>query len=245
MVRPNRAPPTRHWVILLALTVAACGSQPGSNTEQTGIKNSPPGPVATDVRRTVMFLGTSLTAGYGLSPAEAYPALIQARIDSLGLPFRVVNAGVSGETSAGALRRIDWIAQQGPLAVLLVETGANDGLRGQSVDSLRSNLRQVLARATALEPRPALILAGMEAPPNMGRQYVSRFREVFPDVAEEFGVSYLPFLLDGVAGTERFNQRDGIHPTAEGAMRVAENVWLVLAPILDSIARAGGAAMAP
>lgn len=240
MVRLIWAPATRRWMTVLALAVMACGSQPGSDADRDGTKNSAPGPVTTDVRRTVMFLGTSLTAGYGLSPAEAYPARIQARIDSLNLPFRVVNAGVSGETSAGALRRIDWLAQQGPLAVLVVEIGANDGLRGQSVDSLRSNLRRVLARAAALQPRPALIVAGMEAPPNMGRQYAVRFRDVFPEVAGEFGVAYLPFLLDGVAGTERLNQRDGIHPTAEGARRVAENVWRTLAPILDSIARTPG-----
>jgi acyl-CoA thioesterase-1 len=225
---------------VLALALLACGSQPGSDSDQNGTNNSSAVPVTTDERRTVMFLGTSLTAGYGLSPDEAYPARIQARIDSLNLPFRVVNAGVSGETSAGALRRIDWLAQQGPLAVLVVETGANDGLRGQSVDSLRSNLRQVLTRAAALEPRPALIVAGMESPPNMGRQYAARFREVFPEVADEFRIAYLPFLLDGVAGTERLNQRDGIHPTAEGARRVAENVWRTLAPILDSIARTSG-----
>lgn len=240
MVRPNWAPATRRWMTVLALVVMACGSQPDSDADQRGTKNTPLGPVTTDVRRTVMFLGTSLTAGYGLSPDEAYPARIQARIDSLDLPFRVVNAGVSGETSAGAVRRIDWLAQQGPLAVLVVETGANDGLRGLSVDSLRSNLRQVLTRARALEPPPALIVAGMEAPPNLGRQYALRFREVFPEVADEFHAPYIPFLLDGVAGTERLNQRDGIHPTAEGARRVAENVWRTLAPLLDSIVRAQG-----
>lgn len=240
MVRPNRAPASRPWMTVVALAFMACGTQPGRTVDRDSIKNSPPEVVAADARRTVMFLGTSLTAGYGLSPDEAYPARIQARIDSLGLPFRVVNAGVSGETSAGALRRISWLAQQGPMAVLMVETGANDGLRGQSVDSLRSNLRQVITRALALEPRPAVIVAGMEAPPNMGRQYASRFHDVFPDIAGEFSLPYLPFLLDGVAGTERLNQRDGIHPTAEGARRVAENVWRTLAPILDSIARTPG-----
>ncbi len=237
MVRPNRATITRRWMTALALVAVACGNEPRSDAVRDGIKNSPPGVATAEVRQTVMFLGTSLTAGYGLSPDEAFPARIQTRIDSLGLPFRVVNAGVSGETSAGALRRIDWLAQQGPLAVLVVETGANDGLRGQSVDSLRSNLRRVLTRALALDPRPVVIVAGMEAPPNLGQRYASEFRTVFPEIADEFKVIYLPFLLNGVAGTDRLNQRDGIHPTAEGAMQVAENVWQTLGPILDSIAR--------
>lgn len=185
-----------------------------------------------------MLIGTSLTAGLGLDPADAWSSLLQLKIDSAGLPYRVVNAGVSGETSAGALRRADWLFGQGPIAVLVVETGANDGLRGLSVDTLRANLEAILAKAEALSPKPLLVVAAMEALPNLGRQYADRFRLVYPEVAAAHGAVLLPFLLDGVAGVETLNQADGIHPSVAGARRVAENVWRVLGPVLDSVARA-------
>lgn len=181
----------------------------------------------------MLLLGTSLTAGLGLDPADAWSSLLQAKIDSAGLPFRVVNAGVSGETSAGALRRTDWLFGQGPIAVLVVETGANDGLRGLSADTLRANLDAILTKAEALSPKPLLVVAAMEALPNLGRQYGDRFRLVYPEVAAAHGAALLPFLLDGVAGIEAFNQADGIHPNAAGARRVADNVWRVLAPLLS------------
>lgn len=197
---------------------------------------APPPPPATavvDARPTIVFLGTSLTAGLGLpDPSLAYPALIQARLDSAGLAYRVVNAGNSGETSAGALRRIDWLMSQGPVAVLFVETGANDGLRGQDPDSLRANLAAIFARAREQEPPPHLVLAGMEAPPNLGTVYGARFRAVFPEVAQAHGATLLPFLLEGVAGVESLNQADGIHPTAEGQQRIADLVWGVLRAVL-------------
>jgi len=191
---------------------------------------APPAGMPADSRPVILFLGTSLTAGLGLPDpgAQAYPALIQARLDSAGLAFRVVNAGVSGETSAGALRRIDWLLGQGPVAVLFVETGANDGLRGQDPDTLRANLTAILARARQQDPPPVLILAGMEAPPNLGQAYAARFRAVYPEVAREQGARLVPFLLAGVAGVESLNQSDGIHPTAEGQRRVAELVWGVV-----------------
>ncbi len=215
-----------------AILLAACREKPAVSVGDGPPKDSAPPGVDTDGRQTIMFVGTSLTAGYGLPPGEAFPARIQEEIDSAGLPFRVANAGVSGETSAGALRRIDWLFEQGPIAVLVIETGANDGLRGQSVDSLRANLRQILERARSLQPPPRIIVAGMEALPNLGREYASRFRAVYPELAAEYGATYLPFLLDGVAGSDALNQADGIHPTAEGARRVAENVWRVLGPVL-------------
>lgn len=218
-----------------AVALAACGERPGVDTGGGPPKDSAPPAVATDSRRTVMFVGTSLTAGYGLPPEQAFPARIQEKIDSAGLPFRVVNAGLSGETSAGALRRVDWLFDQGPIAVLVIETGANDGLRGQSVDSLRANLRQILERASTLRPTPRIIVAGMEALPNLGREYGTRFRALYPELAAEFGAAYLPFLLDGVAGSEALNQSDGIHPTPEGARRVADNVWRVLEPELRAL----------
>jgi acyl-CoA thioesterase-1 len=185
---------------------------------------------------TILFVGTSLTAGYGLDPADARPSLIHERLRERGLPFRAVNAGVSGETSAGARRRIDWLLEQETPRVVMIETGANDGLRGQSLDSLEANLDLIIGRFAGLSPRPVIIVAGMEALPNLGAAYTNRFRGIFPRVARAHGARYLPFLLDGVAGNARFNQGDGIHPNVEGSQRVADNVWRVLEPVLDSIA---------
>jgi acyl-CoA thioesterase-1 len=179
----------------------------------------------------VVFLGTSVTAGLGLDTGEAYPALIQKRINAAGLRYRVVNAGVSGETSAGALRRIDWILRE-KVAVLVVETGANDGLRGQDPDSSRANIQSILDRAQGQSPPPRLLLAGMEALPNYGADYVRRFHAIFPELARKNNVAFIPFLLEGVAGVPSLNQADGIHPTAAGHTRIAETVWKTLRPLL-------------
>jgi acyl-CoA thioesterase-1 len=177
-----------------------------------------------------VFLGTSLTAGYGLrDPAtQAYPALIQAKLDSAGRRFRVVNAGVSGESSAGALSRIDWLLGRDSVAVLVVETGANDGLRGQDPDSVRARIQAIFDRAKRESPLPALVVVGMEALPNLGQEYVQRFRAIYPAVARANGAVLIPFLLAGVAGVDSLNQDDGIHPTAAGHRILAENVWKVL-----------------
>ena len=188
-------------------------------------------PIATATRPSVVFLGTSLTAGLGLEPEQAYPALIQQKIDSAGLGFRVVNAGVSGETSAGARGRIDWLLRE-PVAVLVVETGANDGLRGLPPDSLRANIQAVFDRAKRSPSAPRLVLVGMRLPPNYGRAYTDRFQAVYPELARENGAALVPFLLDGVGGIPRLNQADGIHPTAEGQRVMAETVWKVLEPVL-------------
>ena len=188
-------------------------------------------PDSSSVRKSVLFLGTSLTAGYGIDPDQAYPALIQGKIDSSGLPYRVINAGVSGETSAGALRRVDWLLQQ-PVAVLVVETGANDGLRGLPTDSLESNLRAILKRAKELQPSVKLVLIGMRIPPNYGRTYSQSFEAIYPELAQEFGATLVPFLLEGVGGVSSLNQPDGVHPTAQGQRRMAETVWRVLEPVL-------------
>jgi acyl-CoA thioesterase-1 len=186
---------------------------------------------APDTPPRILCLGTSLTAGLGLDPSQAWPALLQAKVDADGLRYRVINAGSSGETSAGARRRIDWLMRQ-PVAVLVVETGANDGLRGQDPDATRANLQAILDRARHQSPAPALVIAGMEAPPNLGREYTARFHAVFPEVAKKNGAALVPFLLEGVAGVPRLNQADGIHPTAEGQRIVADNVWRVLRPLL-------------
>ena len=179
----------------------------------------------------IVCLGTSLTAGYGLDPDEAWPALLQAKVDKAGLRYRVINAGVSGETSAGALRRIDWLLRE-PAAVLVLETGANDGLRGQDPEATRANIQGVFDRARRQSPPPKLVLAGMMAPPNLGADYTRRFKSVFPAVAKANGAAFVPFLLEGVAGVARLNQADGIHPTAAGHERMADTVWRVLEPVL-------------
>jgi acyl-CoA thioesterase I len=218
------------WFLVLAL---GCASDvPAPANDQAALAKDK----TATAQSTILFVGTSLTAGYGLDPAEAWPTLIQQKLTEANLPYRAVNAGVSGETSAGALRRIDWLLDQDIPRVVMIETGANDGLRGQSLDSLEANLGAIVTRFNALRPRPLVIVAGMEALPNLGAAYTNRFRGIFPRVARANGATYLPFLLDGVAGNARFNQADGIHPNPEGAERVAENVWRVLEPVLDSLA---------
>jgi acyl-CoA thioesterase-1 len=199
------------------------------------------GPAAGDGRPGILFLGTSLTAGLGLEPDSAYPAVIQRKLDSLGLPWRALNSGVSGETSAGALRRLAWVLQP-PVRVLVIETGANDGLRGIEPESTRANITAIVARARAWDASLVIVLAGMEAPPNMGPQYTGRFRRVFQDLARTEGLPLIPFLLDGVGGVDSLNQADGIHPTAPGARIVADNVWRTLEPVLRRAAAAGPAA---
>ncbi|HEX5521415.1 MAG TPA: arylesterase [Longimicrobiaceae bacterium] len=232
--------------LLLALALAACG---GEAAERSASERAEPGASATpaaerrsaaptpstepaEAPRTVLFLGTSLTAGYGVAPEQAYPALIQAKIDSAGLPYRVVNAGVSGETSAGALRRSEWLLKQ-PFDVLVLETGANDMLRGMDLDSTRANLQHILDRVRAERPDAVIVLEGMMAPPNLGGAYTRAFQQIYPELAEENGVPLVPFLLEGVAGERALNLADGIHPNAAGQRRVAETVWATLGPVLE------------
>ncbi len=180
---------------------------------------------------TVLFVGTSLTAGYGLTPELAYPSVVATLAEADGLPIQPVNAGVSGETSAGALRRMDWILRT-PADVIVIETGANDALRGLDPDSTRANLERIIARAKQAQPEAKILLVQMEAPPNYGFGYVRRFRRMYGDVAREAGVPLVPFLLDGVAGLPEMNQADGIHPNRRGAEHVAQNVWRSLKPIV-------------
>ncbi len=179
----------------------------------------------------MLFLGTSLTAGYGLEPDQAYPALVQHKIDSLGLRWRAVNAGLSGETSAGALRRLDWLLQ-GPIRIVVVETGANDGLRGLDLDSTHANLEAILAKVRGYDTTITIVLAGMEVPPNLGPRYARRFHDLYATLARQRRLTLIPFLLQGVGGSDSLNQADGIHPTARGQQIVAENVWKVLRPLL-------------
>ncbi|MCG6921975.1 MAG: arylesterase [Acidobacteria bacterium] len=184
-----------------------------------------------DNRPVILFVGTSLTAGHGLEITESFPAVFQRKLDAAGLGYRVVNAGVSGETSAGALRRIAWLLRQ-PVAVLVLETGANDGLRGQDPETTRANIQAIFDRARQQEPPPKLALVAMEALPNYGVDYTEEFRAIYPKLAEANDALLIPFLLDGVAGDPELNLADGIHPNAEGQKRVAENVWRSLEPLL-------------
>jgi acyl-CoA thioesterase-1 len=184
----------------------------------------------------VLFLGTSLTAGLGLEPDSAYPQQLQRKIDSAGLAFQVVNAGVSGETSAGLLRRLDWVLRQAAV-VVVVETGANDGLRGQSVAATRATIGQVLERVKREKPAARVLLVQMEAPTNLGADYTTAFHAMFPALAREHGVVLLPFLLDGVAGKPALNQADGVHPNYRGEAIVTENVWRGLEPALRAVGR--------
>lgn len=181
-----------------------------------------------------MFIGTSLTAGLGLPQHQAYPAVVERLARADGLTISVVNAGLSGETSAGALRRIDWVLRA-PADVVVVETGANDGLRALDVDATHANLTAIVRRIRELQPDARVALVQMEAPPNFGAEYTTRFRAMYPEVAAATGARLLPFLLDGVAAVGDMNQSDGIHPNAAGAERVAGNVWRALRPMIESL----------
>jgi len=185
-------------------------------------------------RKNILVLGDSLAAGYGLEPAQAFPALLQEKIDAADLPFEVINAGVSGDTSAGGLRRIDWLLRR-KVDVLLLELGGNDGLRGLSLEMTKTNLQTIIERTKAKYPSVKIIVAGMEMPTNMGPEYVKEFRAIFAGLAKISNVSLIPFLLDGVGGRTDLNQPDRIHPTAEGQKVVAENAWKVLKPLIEKM----------
>ena len=187
--------------------------------------------VVREKKKTIVFFGNSLTAGYGLSPSQAFPALIQNKIDSLNLPYTVINAGVSGETSSGGNARIDWILRQ-PLDVFILELGANDGLRGIPLHETKKNLQSILDKVKQKYPAAKLILAGMQIPPNMGQTYTTEFRNIFQELAAGNKITLIPFILEGVGGEEKLNQPDGIHPTAEGHVIVAENIWKELRQLL-------------
>ena len=181
---------------------------------------------------TILFFGNSLTAGYGLeSKQEAFPALIQHRIDSLSLPYRCINAGLSGETSAGGNDRIDWLLKDS-VDIFILELGANDGLRGIDPATTYKNLSQIITKVKQAYPKCKLVLAGMKVPPSMGLRYADEFEAIFPKLAESHQMTLIPFLLDRVAGISNLNQSDGIHPTREGQLLLADNIWKSLKPML-------------
>lgn len=190
----------------------------------------------TTVRPRVLFLGTSLTAGLGVDPDSSYPSVIQRLARDAKLDIDVINGGLSGETSAGALRRAEWLLSQ-RVAVLVIETGANDGLRGLDPDTTEANIAALIAKVRERQGGAAIVLVQMEAPPNLGPAYTRRFHALYAKVAKATGVRLLPFLLEGVGGRPEFNQDDGIHPNPEGARRVAANVFKALRPVLDSLSR--------
>jgi acyl-CoA thioesterase-1 len=235
----------RRLLLVVALVVAGCDPDPTPD-ESVPPTTGPGDPAAAepaapgrgDVEEegpVVVFLGTSLTAGLGLDGSEeGYVARVDALADSAGLPIRAVNAGVSGETSAGGLRRLDWVLRR-PLDVLVVELGANDGLRGQDPAALEDNLRAIIRRTRTRYPGTPVLIAGMEAPPNLGPAYTEAFRAVFPRVARDTGAGLVPFLLEGVAGVPELNQPDGIHPTPRGHARMAEILWPHLEPLVRSV----------
>ena len=237
---------TFHWsraaaIAIVAAGVSACGQAPPAAAQAEPSLVSDGSPRAdrrfgADALRLVV-LGDSLTAGLGLEATEAYPARLQERLDAAGYHVQVVNAGVSGDTTAGGLRRLEW-ALDGDAEVLVVALGGNDGLRGLPVDQMRQNLSQIIttARARGVE----VLLAGMEAPPNFGEVYTAAFRNVFHQLAREHDVALVPFLLEGVAGVPDLNQSDGIHPNAEGAARVAEHVWPAVEPLVQQVAVGDG-----
>lgn len=181
--------------------------------------------------KVILFYGDSLTAGYGLSPSEAFPAIVEKKIKAAGNNYKVVNAGLSGETSAGGLSRLDWVMRQ-PIDIFILELGANDGLRGLPLDQTKKNLQSIIDKVKAKNPNVKIILAGMMVPPNMGPDYSEEFKKVYPELSSKNKTKLIPFLLQDVAGIEKLNQADGIHPNAEGHKIVAENVYKVLKTIL-------------
>jgi acyl-CoA thioesterase-1 len=230
-------------LVAIAATVAAAGCgdrrasedatgvpRPAASSAASPAREAPPSPGS---KPRVVVLGDSIAAGLGLPSDQSFPAIVQARINEAGLAYDVVNAGVSGDTTAGGLRRLDW-ALEGDVRVLVLELGANDGLRGLSVDEMSRNLGAIVERAKARNIR--VVLCGMEAPPNFGPEYTRAFRGAYASLARQHDIEFVPFVLDGVAGDPALNQGDGIHPNAEGARRVADLVWASLRPLLGSAA---------
>jgi acyl-CoA thioesterase I len=230
----------RFPVLLSLVLTAACGAvgvgceadRPRTEAPAAAADRATPSAATDDERPKIVVLGDSVTAGLGLVETQSYPHLLQKKIDGDGFEYEVVNAGVSGDTSAGGLRRLDWALQEN-VRVLIVALGGNDGLRGLSVAEMKENLGRVIETARARNI--VVILAGMEAPPNYGPEYAASFRQAYRDVAQRYRVPFIPFLLNNVAGVASLNQADGIHPNAQGASIVADNVWAVLKPLLDQL----------
>ncbi|WP_317164473.1 arylesterase [Pontibacter fetidus] len=223
------------WALALSTTILGCSQADTKEQIQSGQETTTEDKANTKKEETkvILFFGNSLTAGYGLEPTQAFPALIQERLDSLGYNYKVVNAGVSGETSAGGKSRVDWLLKK-PVDVFVLELGANDGLRGIDPESTYKNLKTIMDKVRSKNPDVQILLAGMQMPPSMGQKYATQFSEVFTKLAKEENVVLIPFLLEGVAGDPELNQKDGIHPTVEGQKILADNVWQVMEPLVKA-----------
>jgi acyl-CoA thioesterase I len=228
------------YALLFAVLGCAAGSDTGKSTTsernrtETDSVSSAVSADSSSSKVTVLFFGTSLTAGYGLDPTVAFPRLIQLKSDSTSTPITAINAGLSGETSAGALRRIDWALRR-PVDIIVIETGGNDALRALDPDSLEANVRGIIRRAREIQPEARILLAVMESPPNLGARYNARFRQAYINVAKSENVPLMPFLLDKVAGHTELNQDDGVHPNERGERIVAGNVWRALEPLIREV----------
>lgn len=220
--------------LILAVMFLPAIAQPLSKAQEKNASGRQDSTKTVKESKAILFLGNSLTAGYGLDPEQAFPALIQQKIDSLGWAFEAVNAGLSGETSSGGLRRLNWLMRR-KIAVLVLALGGNDGLRGIPPELTRQNLQQIIERTREKNPGVRIVLAGMEAPPNMGEDYTRQFRDLYRELAKTNQAALIPFLLKDVGGIPELNLPDGIHPTAEGQRIVAENVWEVLGPVLGEM----------
>lgn len=219
-------------LLSIALLLYGCSQRSTNTVQNNESKSNKEIGKDEDKRRPILFFGNSLTAGYGLeSQDEAFPAIIQHKIDSLGLNYQCINAGLSGETSAGGKDRIDWLLEQ-PVDIFVLELGANDGLRGISTESTYNNLSAIVQKVVKAYPKCKLVLAGMKIPPSMGQEYSNGFEAIFPKLATDHKMALIPFLLDGIAGEATLNQQDRIHPTAEGQKIMAETVWSILMPLL-------------
>jgi acyl-CoA thioesterase-1 len=218
-------------LIFVTLLITACRNDKKSNDGSTRDSVKEKETSVSSNLKNIVFFGNSLTAGYGVEESEAFPALIQAKIDSLKLPYKVINAGVSGETSAGGKTRIDWVLRQ-PVNVFVLELGGNDGLRGISLSETTKNLQAIIDEVKKKYPAAKVVLAGMQIPPNIGKKYADEFRVLYSQLAEKNQTFLIPFLLKGVGGEPDLNQADGIHPNVEGHKIVADNVWGVLKDLL-------------
>ena len=219
-------------IVCLAVVVfVSCGqnneSRENVKTDTAVLKND----TVAAKKKTIVFFGNSITAGYGLDLSEAFPARIQERLDSMNMPYKVVNAGVSGETSSGGRSRIDWILKQ-EVDIFVLELGGNDGLRGIPITETKKNLQTIIDKVKGKYPDAKIIITGMQIPPNMGKKYTTEFRSMYPDLAKQNNISIVPFILEGVGGNAELNLSDGIHPTAEGHRILANNVWNVLKGLL-------------
>jgi acyl-CoA thioesterase-1 len=220
------------YLLLVLILYCNCGQNNKKENEKPTRVSSKDSTTAALPMHIILFFGNSLTAGYGVDPTEAFPAIIQKKIDSLKLDYKVINAGVSGETTSGGLSRIDWILRQKP-ELFVLELGGNDGLRGIPLKETKKNLQSIIDRVKEKSPSTKIILAGMMIPPNMGSQYTKEFQSIYPDLATSNKIALIPFLLQNVGGIANLNQADGIHPTAEGHRIVAENVWVVVKVMVE------------